>query len=585
MLALIPARSGSKGLPGKNIKMLLGKPLLVYAIEAAQQAKSIDRIVVSTDDEQIAEVARQYDAEVPFLRPAELATDNASAIDVYLYTIDQLSKLERRSIEEFVVLQPTSPLRQAADIDRAIEIFYARQADMVVSFYQTSHPPVWAKRIENDKISDYFTFDPGISNRQKLPSAFMPNGAVYVINVTVLREKRTYYTDRTIPYVMPEERSVDIDTEADFKYAEFLIRQRYAEVKGEEKLSRYQIDFQASIKEAVKQLDEGGIGFVAVIDQEQKVVGVFTDGDFRRAVLAGRDLEDGICTIMNQRFVSLPVGFTSHDIDVCFGQQPIDHIPVLQEGRLVEIVAKSHGRFGGATSSQKANLDVPVVIMAGGKGTRLEPFTQILPKALIPIGEKSIIELIMDEYAIYGVQEFIVSVNCKSKIIRAYFEEAELPYRISFIEETKPLGTAGALSLLHKVPNRPFFVSNCDIIIKNNYAEIYDFHCSGGYELTLVASMQHHTVPYGVCEIELGGNLKHLKEKPEYDFLVNTGMYVLNPEVISLVPGNEFCHITEIIECLQTQGMSVGVFPISEKSWIDVGQWNAYRQAIKNIQY
>ena len=224
MIALIPARGGSKGLPGKNIRLLNGKPLIAYAIEAALKAKHIDRVIISTDDEEIARVAVEYGAELPFMRPAELASDTAMAVDNYIYTIDRLEKEGRKTIEAFVVLQPTSPLRIAEDIDGAVELFLKKEADSVISYTKEAHPVVWHKYLDNEsRFVDIF--DANIKNRQENRVSYYPNGAVYVFRTSMIRE-RQYYTDRSYAYIMPRTRSVDIDFIEDFEYAEFLLSRK-----------------------------------------------------------------------------------------------------------------------------------------------------------------------------------------------------------------------------------------------------------------------------------------------------------------------------------------------------------------------
>lgn len=225
MLAIIPARGGSKGLPGKNIKILNGSPLIAYTIKSAKESKTIDRIIVSTDDKRIAEISINYGAEIPFLRPKELATDDAKAIDNYIFTIEELKKRENIIYEEFVILQPTSPLRKTEDINNAIELFYEKKADSVISFSEAQHPPLWAKKIDrNLKISNYFQDSIVNKNRQEIPIAFMPNGAIFVFKYLLLKEKYTYYSDKTYAYIMPQINSIDIDNLLDFEFAEFLIR-------------------------------------------------------------------------------------------------------------------------------------------------------------------------------------------------------------------------------------------------------------------------------------------------------------------------------------------------------------------------
>lgn len=224
MISIIPARGGSKGLPGKNILPLCGKPMIAYTIEAAKQSKYIDRVIVSTDDQKIADIALQYGAEVPFLRPDFLASDTAQAVDNYIYTIERLSKEWNTPIEEFVVLQPTSPLRIAEDIDGAIEMFMEKQADSVISYTPEAHPVRWHKYLdENNAFVDIF--DTTIANRQDLKTSYYPNGAVYVFRYSIIKE-RIYYTDKSYGFVMPRVRSIDIDYKEDFDYVEFLMSRR-----------------------------------------------------------------------------------------------------------------------------------------------------------------------------------------------------------------------------------------------------------------------------------------------------------------------------------------------------------------------
>lgn len=222
MIAIIPARGGSKGLPGKNIKPLNGKPLISYAVEEALKAKHIDRVIISTDDEEIARVAVQYGAELPFMRPAELASDTAMAIDNYIYTVNRLEKESVTTIDAFVVLQPTSPLRIAEDIDGAIELFKEKEADSVISYTQEAHPISWHKYLDEEgRFVDIL--ESNINNRQVNRVSYYPNGAVYVFKSSMIRDRK-YYTDKSYAYIMPRIRSVDIDFIEDFEYAEFLLK-------------------------------------------------------------------------------------------------------------------------------------------------------------------------------------------------------------------------------------------------------------------------------------------------------------------------------------------------------------------------
>jgi N-acylneuraminate cytidylyltransferase/CMP-N,N'-diacetyllegionaminic acid synthase len=223
MIALIPARSGSKGLPGKNIRPLAGKPLIAHSIEAALKAHSIDRVICSTDSEEIAEVAQRCGAEVPFLRPAELAMDSSLSIDNYIYTVDRISRESGTEIADFVVLQPTSPLRTADDIDAAVAIFRDKKADSVISYYPAPHPVHWHKILDkNGVLRSPFPETSRLANRQQEQVSYLPNGAIYVFRLAILKDLGVYFTDKSYPYLMPAERSVDIDSLSDFQFAEYL---------------------------------------------------------------------------------------------------------------------------------------------------------------------------------------------------------------------------------------------------------------------------------------------------------------------------------------------------------------------------
>lgn len=222
MIAIIPARGGSKSLPGKNVRPLNGKPLIAYAIEEALKSKYLDRVIISTDDEDIARIAVQFGAELPFMRPAELASDTAMAIDNYIYTVNRLEKESGTTIDAFVVLQPTSPLRIAEDIDGAVELFKAKDADSVISYTQEAHPISWHKYLDEEgRFVDIL--ESNINNRQVNRVSYYPNGAVYVFRSSMIRDRK-YYTDKSYAYIMPRTRSVDIDYIEDFEYAEFLLK-------------------------------------------------------------------------------------------------------------------------------------------------------------------------------------------------------------------------------------------------------------------------------------------------------------------------------------------------------------------------
>lgn len=213
VLALIPARGGSKGLPGKNILSVAGRPLLAWSVDAARAARSLDRVVLSSDDDAIMAAARACGCEVPFVRPAALASDTATTIDVVMHALDALP-----GYDLIVLLQPTSPLRTAADIDAACERLASSGAPACVSVSPVDQSPYWMYRLgDNQNLVPVVEAPLGVTRRQDLPAVYALNGAVYVANTAWLRQSRTFVTRETVAHVMPAERSIDIDTIADFE--------------------------------------------------------------------------------------------------------------------------------------------------------------------------------------------------------------------------------------------------------------------------------------------------------------------------------------------------------------------------------
>lgn len=221
MIAIIPARGGSKGLPGKNIKPLRGKPMIAYTIEEALKSKYISEVIISTDCKEIEKIAVEYGAKSPFLRPEKLASDAAKAIDNYIYTVERLNYEFNYNIKNIVVLQPTSPLRTVEDIDGAIKLFKDKNADSVVSYTEEQHPIEWHKYITKDGKFENI-FKESLSNRQEIKKSYYPNGAVFVFDYDLIKQHK-YYSENSYAYIMPRNRSVDVDTLEDFKYIEFLM--------------------------------------------------------------------------------------------------------------------------------------------------------------------------------------------------------------------------------------------------------------------------------------------------------------------------------------------------------------------------
>jgi len=226
ILGVIPARGGSKGLSRKNIKILFGKPLIAWTIEQALASKYLDRLIVSTEDEEIAEVSKKYGAEVPFIRPKELAEDNAKGIDVVLHAIDWLKKNDRRKQYDLIILiQPTSPLRKSDDIDKAIELLFLKKAKAIVSVCEIDHHPLWANTLPEDGcMKDFIRREVMKKNRQELVKFYRLNGAIYLAYRDYIKEQESFLGEKTFAYIMPRESSIDIDDEIDFELAQILMK-------------------------------------------------------------------------------------------------------------------------------------------------------------------------------------------------------------------------------------------------------------------------------------------------------------------------------------------------------------------------
>jgi len=340
-----------------------------------------------------------------------------------------------------------------------------------------------------------------------------------------------------------------------------------------------------SIKQAMKRMSEIGQRNIFIVDSRNRLVASLSDGDIRKWILSGGSLRECVSKAYHKKSRFVSEGDHPDRVKKMMLEYLIECVPVLKNGNEVVRVLTWKDVFLEKPIRQKKPVDIQVVIMAGGKGSRLDPFTTILPKALIPIGDKPIIEIIMDKFGEYGIREFFISVNHKSRMIKSYFEEKNGgKYRIRYIEEKEPLGTAGSLKLLRNKVKEPFLVTNCDIIVEADCGEIVNFHEENNYDLTLVVSCKHYLIPYGVCAIENGGLLKDINEKPEYDLLVNTGMYIMKKNIIDLIPGGRVFNINELIIKAKEKGLRTGVFPINDSAWLDIGQWEEYHKAIEKMR-
>ena len=347
------------------------------------------------------------------------------------------------------------------------------------------------------------------------------------------------------------------------------------QARKDDSLNNFTVSKTTSIINTLKKMDASHCKLLIVIENN-KFFSLISIGDIQRAIIANVSLENNIETILRKEVKTCSVDDNEEFIKAFMLKYRMEFLPILDESKTIHHIYFWEDFFDSGIQKVKKTINIPVVIMAGGIGTRLKPLTNVLPKPLIPIGEKTILEDIFERFSNHGCNVFYVSVNYKSDLIEYYIKNQKLPYKIHFIKEEKPMGTAGSLSLLKNQINETFFVSNCDILIEQDYSEIIDFHRSNKNEVTIVAAMKHYPIDYGTIETGKNGRLIKLVEKPELTFKINSGMYILEPHLLDNIPTNEFFHITHLIEKILERKGNIGVFPVSEKSWKDIGNWEEY---------
>ena len=330
-----------------------------------------------------------------------------------------------------------------------------------------------------------------------------------------------------------------------------------------------------SVKQAMRKLEELFPKIVFLLDNN-RVCASLTDGDIRRYLLSGGQLDNSAMEAAN---LSPLLARNRKQAETLLNKWDKVAVPVTDSGGVpLELVWSSD-----YAPETPPNLNLSVVIMAGGRGTRLDPYTRILPKPLIPVGDLPIIEHIMLQFRQYGCDTFHIIVNYKKELIKAYFHENERQYHIHWYDEDRPLGTGGGLYLLKGKISGAFFLTNCDILVKSDYASILRFHREGKNAVTMVAANKRLTIPYGVVETRENGVIEAMREKPELSFLTNTGMYVVEPETLEDVPDNTPIGFPDIIERQKEKGRKVSAYAVPDDEWMDMGQLEELEQMRKKI--
>ena len=324
-------------------------------------------------------------------------------------------------------------------------------------------------------------------------------------------------------------------------------------------------DSSLSLTDAMRLIDANAKGILILTELSGKLAGTLTDGDIRRYLLRGGTLQDQAIRAANRQPKTAKSIAEAKRI---FDEKSFFVIPIVDENNILTDIYQGEK----AAEADSIRLNVPVVINAGGKGTRLDPYTRVLPKPLIPVGDVPIIEHIMQQFGRFGCEEFHIIVNYKKQLLKAYFSDSEEPYNIRWYDEGVPLGTGGGLSLLKGQLRSTVFFSNCDILIRADYEDMLHFHKEKGNIITMVCAAKTVTIPYGIVETGENGSILHMQEKPSMSFLTNTGLYLVEPEVVEEMKDGEPIGFPDVIEKYRQQNRPVGVYAIHEEDWMDMGQ-------------
>lgn len=350
------------------------------------------------------------------------------------------------------------------------------------------------------------------------------------------------------------------------------------------KLENLKIFEKNTIKEALKKLQLSSMKALIVIDNKNKLLGILNDANIRRALLAGANINSKI----EKFYIRKKDTYFVYDGEYNFNltKKKLIHnsffiVPVVDsKNNLIDFISFKH-------KDKKNNFfhKFQIVIMAGGEGLRMKPFTNILPKPLIPINEKSVLEHIIENFLDQSINKFYISINFKSEIIKAFIQELnrKLKIDIKVIKENIPLGTCGSLKLLESKVKGDFFVSNCDTLLNINFNEAMKFHKKNKNCLTIIGCKKKFQIPFGVLKIDKNNNLNDMSEKPVKKFFANTGLYIFNSRILKKIKKNKKTDINEIIELLKKNRQKIGIFKIDEGKWNDVGQWSEYKKTLNII--
>ena len=336
-----------------------------------------------------------------------------------------------------------------------------------------------------------------------------------------------------------------------------------------------------TIKVSMEKIKKNGARTLVVLDKGKKLLGTLSEGDIQKALLNRATINSKIDDFFNKNPKKVDENkLKKIDLKKFFITGQYGLIPVVsKKNKLKEIITFADVFSDGEASELKL---IDVIIMAGGKGTRLKPLTEILPKPLIPINNKPMLEHIIENFKLFNFKKFHLIINHQGELIKTYFNSLKSKQKIYFTKEKKPLGTVGGVSIVKKNISENFILSNCDNLFKIDYQKFYKTHMSSGNKITIVVSKKHYEFPYGFCKVK-SQRLLSVNEKPKYNFIANAGLYFMNKDIIRLIKKNKYLDMTDLIKkCLKTK-IKIGVFYIDSKDWIDLGQLSDLKKLFKDI--
>jgi dTDP-glucose pyrophosphorylase len=330
----------------------------------------------------------------------------------------------------------------------------------------------------------------------------------------------------------------------------------------------------ATVREAIESIDVGAIEIALMTDEHRALIGTVTDGDVRRALLRGVTLDDPVDPLVHRQPVTAPASSKAAELLELMTRAGVDQIPLLRDGRVVDVAFMRDL----VSREEQADAAAPVVLMAGGKGLRLRPLTEHVPKPMLPVGDQPLLERVLGQVRDAGFSRVLMAVNYRADVIEGHFGDgSRFGLDIAYLREDRPLGSAGALKLAGAELQEPFVVMNADLLTNVNLAALMRFHRAEGNALTVGVRQYALELPYGVVELS-GTEVVSLHEKPTHSFFVNAGVYAVDPSVIDLLADAERFDMTDVIAAALAAGQRVGGFPIREY-WIDIGQLADYQRA------